>query len=86
MFNTNFLLIYFPKKLLDNAKGIAVHGFEMDLSKRNRRAINEINAHLISCRTICDQLKQSSINNIGSLMASKVAIDRCKNDCLMKNI
>lgn len=82
----DFLGILFPEKLLDDdAKGITVHGFEMDLSKRKRRAINEINANLMSCRTICDQLKQSSINNIGSLMASKLAFDRCKNNCMMKN-
>ena len=86
MFSQNLLIIIFPKKLLDDAKGITVHGFEMDLSKRNRRAINEINENLMNCRTICDQLKQSSINNIGSLMASKIAIDRCNNDCMMKNI
>ena len=82
MFSKNSLVIYLPKKLLDDdAKGITVHGFEMNQSNRKRRAVNEINAHLMSCRTICDQLKQSSINNIGSLMASKVAFDRCNNDC-----
>ena len=85
MFSKNFLLIIFPKKLLDDAKGIAVNVFKTDLSNRKRRAVNEINANLMSCRNICDQIKQSSINNIGSLMASKVAIDRCNNDCMMKN-
>lgn len=89
--STNYITMFFPKNLLDDAEGLLVNGFpelEMDLRKRKRRSTEEvqINEDLMSCQAVCQRSNQSPINDIDSLVASKVEFNKCLNDCIEPNM